>query len=324
MNDDVVSNRVQDVSAISRGQAADPKTPNLSDVPELVLSWCHERLGSAPVASLMEPLLQMSSVFGLLLDDGRQVAVKVRDDEQARSRSCVEAQRAAAVRGFPCPHPITEAERVDGSVVHAEEWRPGGDLLRGDDGPTAAAFAALLAQLVQQLKDVDVTPPLPNPPWVRWDHDGPSTWPLQTFLDERDQSLIPPFIEEVTRRATARIVAIDLPCVLGHADWETQNLRWHGRTPWAVHDWDSLAWLPEAALAGAACGTFSSAEIPTLAPLSSSRTFLHVYQEQRGEPFTREEMELAWAASVWPAAHNARGQSLYGRSPVAVTALKAQ
>jgi len=44
--------------------------------------------------------------------------------------------------------------------------------------------------------------------------------------------------------------------VLGHADFEAQNLRWHGRRVWAVPDWDSLAWQPEAALAGAAitCG----------------------------------------------------------------------
>jgi hypothetical protein len=42
-------------------------------------------------------------------------------------------------------------------------------------------------------------------------------------------------------------MAAGLPCVLGHADFEAQNLRWHGREVWAVHDWDSLAWQPEAA-----------------------------------------------------------------------------
>ncbi len=122
---------------------------NLSVVPDFVLSWCHKRLGSAPVSLLMQPSMQMSSVFGLLLDDGRCVAVKVRGNEQDRSFSCVEAQRAAALRGFPCPYPITAAERVDGVIVHAEEWLAGGDLLLGDDAVTAAAFAALLAHLVK-------------------------------------------------------------------------------------------------------------------------------------------------------------------------------
>lgn len=51
-----------------------------------------------------------------------------------------------------------------------------------------------------------------------------------------------------------RLMAARLPCVLGYADFETQNLRWHGQQVRAVHDWDSLAWQPEAALAGAASG----------------------------------------------------------------------
>jgi hypothetical protein len=34
-----------------------------------------------------------------------------------------------------------------------------------------------------------------------------------------------------------------------------------------VHDWDSLAWQPEAALVGAASGSFASAGPPTLAPI---------------------------------------------------------
>lgn len=110
-------------------------------------------------------------------------------------------------------------------------------------------------------------------------------WPAAIFLDERDASGLPPFIEETARRATNRLLAADLPCVLGHADWETQNLRRHGRTIWAVHDWDSLAWLPEAAIAGAASGTFASAEIPTLAPLTSSEAFLEAYQHERRRQF---------------------------------------
>ena len=301
-----------------------PDVPALADVPDRMVAWCHQRLGSAPVASLMAPSLQMAAVYGLALADGRRVAVKVRNEDVTRAGSCVRAQRAAADRGFPCPRPLTDAELFDGAVLHAEEWCPGGRLLRGHDRRTAEAFAVLLARLVLLLKKVSVAPPLPNPPWVRWDHGGATTWPAQAFLDERDQSLLPPFVEEVARRATARLQATDLPCLLGHLDWETQNLRWNGWTPYVVHDWDSVGWLPEAAIAGAASGTFSSAETPTLAALDSSRSFLHAYQQQRGEPFTDEETQVAWAASLWPAAHNARGQSLFARPPVALSALEAQ
>jgi hypothetical protein len=119
-------------------------------------------------------------------------------------------------------------------------------------------------------------------------------------------------------------LAAGLPCVLGHADFEAQNLRWHGRKVWAVHDWDSLAWQPEAALAGAASGAFASAGPPALAPIESSVAFLVAYQEIRGRLFTAVEQEIAWAASVWMAAYNAREQALHGHTPVSRDTLRAQ
>jgi hypothetical protein len=69
---------------------------------------------------------------------------------------------------------------------------------------------------------------------------------------------VPAYVVDTAVRARGRLLAAGLPCVLGHADFEAQNLRWHSREVWAVHDWDSLAWQPEAALAGAASGAFAS------------------------------------------------------------------
>jgi hypothetical protein len=93
---------------------------------------------------------------------------------------------------------------------------------------------------------------------------------------------------------------------------------------WAVHDWDSLAWQPEAALAGAASGAFASDGPPTLAPIESSGAFLVAYQNLRGHRFTAVEQEIAWAASVWMAAYNAREEALLGGTPVCRDALRAQ
>ena len=119
-------------------------------------------------------------------------------------------------------------------------------------------------------------------------------------------------------------LAVPLPCVLGYGDFEAQNLRWHGQQLWAVHDWDSLAWQPEAALAGAASGTFASAGPPTLAPIESSEAFLAAYQDIRGRFFTTIEQECAWAASLWTAAFNAREEALHGNTTVCRDALRAQ
>jgi hypothetical protein len=119
----------------------------------------------------------------------------------------------------------------------------------------------------------------------------------------------------------------DAPQVLGHADFEAQNLRWHGQQVHTVHDWDSLAWQPESALAGAASGAFPRPPgvPPSLASIESSEAFLATYQQARSRAFSVEEQQIAWAASLWPAAHNARWEALFGAAKrPSADALRAQ
>jgi hypothetical protein len=144
------------------------------------------------------------------------------------------------------------------------------------------------------------------------------------FLDNRDETVVPGYVADTAERARLRILAAGLPCVLGHADFEAQNLRWHGREVWAVHDWDSLAWQPDAALAGAASGSFASDGPPTLAPIEASAAFLVAYQDMRRRMFTAVELEIAWAASLWMAAYNVREMALRGYTSVGADALRAQ
>lgn len=294
----------------------------LDDLPGWLPAWCADHLGDEPVDVLFE-LRSMSAVYGLRLAGGRDVVVKAREDG-GRAASCVAAQARLAERGFPCARPLTPAVGVGALAVHAEESRPGGELLRGDSPEVAARCAAVFARLMAELTDVVVAPPLPNPRWVRWDHADPGLWPSIRRLDERDQSAVPAYVVDTARRARERLLAADLPRVLGHADFEAQNLRWRDGEVWAVHDWDSLAWQPEAALVGAACGAFASASPPTLAPIGSSAAFLEVYQDLRGRRFTAEEQEVAWAAGLWTAAHNARWEALHGDPPVSGDAVREQ
>ncbi len=285
-------------------------------------SWCVTHLGAEPVAVLFERR-SLSTVVGLRLADGREAVVKAREDE-GRAESCVAAQARLAERGFPCPRPLTPVTAVDGLAVHAEEFRPGGEVLAGDSPDVAERYAVVFARLMAELATVTVAPPLPNPRWVRWDHRDRGLWPAIGFLDERDQSVVPAHLVETATRARRRLLAADLPRVLGHADFEAQNLRWHDDGIGAVHDWDSLAWQPEAALAGAASGAFANASPPTLAPVGSSAAFLAAYQDLRGRRFTEEEQEIAWAASLWPALHNARWEALHGDRPVCGDAVRVQ
>jgi hypothetical protein len=291
-------------------------------VPDWLPGWCVDRLGAAPIGVLFE-LHQIPAVFGLRLADGRDVVVKAREDE-GRATSCVAAQARLAERGFPCARPLTPATRVGPLAVHAEEYRPGGDPLPGDSPDVAARCAAVFARLLAGLAGVAVPPPLPNPRWVRWDHSDSPVWPAVRELDERDQGAVPWYVVDTAVRARERLLAAELPWVLGHGDFEAQNLRWRNGEVWTVHDWDSLAWQPEAALVGAASGAFANATPPTLAPIRSSAAFLVAYQELRGRRFSKEEREVAWAASLWPAVHNARWEALHGDPPVCCEAVRAQ
>ncbi len=159
---------------------------------------------------------------------------------------------------------------------------------------------------------------------MRWDHTDSGVWPAIDCLDSRDQSVVPSCVVDAAERTRRRILAASLPCVLGHADFEAQNLRWHGQQVWAVHDWDSLAWQPEAACAGAASGSFASDGPPMLAPIESSEAFLVAYQDIRGRLFTAVEQENAWAASLWMAADNAREEALCSDISVGRDTLRAQ
>ncbi len=297
-------------------------TVPLGDLPDWLPAWCLDHLGGEPTAVLFQ-LQQVSMVFGLRLAGGTEVVVKARADN-GRVVSCVAAQARLAGRGFPCARPLTPVARVGSLAVHAEEFRPGGEVLHGDSPDVAVRCAEVFARLMAELAGVTVAPPLPNPPWVRWDHAGSGVWPAIGFLDNQDQSVVPAYVIEAAVRTRRRLLAAGLPCVLGHADFEAQNLRWRGQQVWAVHDWDSLAWQPEAALAGAASGSFASAGPPTLAPIESSEAFLVAYQNIRGRLFTAVEREIAWAAGLWMAAYNARELALCGGTSVGGDALRAQ
>jgi len=297
-------------------------TVSLDDLPDWLPAWCLDHLGGEP-AEVLFHLQQISMVFGLRLANGSDVVVKARADD-GRAVSCVAAQARLAERGFPCARPVTPVIVVGSLAVHAEEFRAGGDVLHGDSLEVAVRYGEVFARLMAELVDVTVAPPLPNPRWVRWDHTDSGVWPAIDFLDDRDQSAVPGYVVDTAGRARERLLTANLPRVLGHADFEAQNLRWHGREVCAVHDWDSLAWQPEAALVGAASGAFASAGPPTLAPIESSEAFLVAYQDIRGRLFTAVEQEIAWAASLWPAAHNARWEALHGDTPVCGNALREQ
>jgi hypothetical protein len=284
----------------------------MHDLPPWVDPWCRACLGAEP-AEVLFVAGYLSEVVGLRLADGREVVAKRRVDDSGRARLCLAGQRLLAEQGFPCPLPLTDVTYQSGFAVHAEELIGGGEIETEDTPAAAERSAALLADLIGRLAAFDLDPPLPNPEWVRWD----------SWLEDQPTST-PPWIEDTTRRVRAKLSEFHLARVLGHADWEAQNLRWLHAKPLVVHDWDSLAWLPESVLVGSAAGAFASHETPTLAPVESSAAFLDAYQRARARQFSPYEHEVAWAASIVVPLNNIRDELKFDHPRLSYERLETQ
>lgn len=291
-----------------------------------VEAWCLSALGTGTLVEVnSEAGGQMSHLFRFDSDERGPCAVKVRRESWERISRCLQLQTFAADAGFACARPMTSVGQLGpGIVVSAESWRPGGEMHVDGYAGFADRSASLLADLTAILELESPEGLGTPPPWMHWNPPTGSLWPPNPVVDGMDQDLVPAHVNAIARAASERLAATSLPLVVGHGDWESQNLRWKNDTAWAVHDWDSLVALPAAAIVGAASGAFTSTAVPTLASVEASEKFIHCYERARGKAFTSEEREIAWAASLWPALHNARGESLYQSPPTALLALTSQ
>lgn len=291
-----------------------------------VQAWCPRVLGHGTLTQVRPDAGgQMSDLFRFDSDERATFAVKVRSDSRDRISRCLQLQAVAAEAGFPCARPVTDAYRLGhGMVVNAESWHPGGRVCTDGDLTFAGRSASLLADLATILEAESPTGLGAPPPWMHWNPPTGSLWPPNPVVDAMDQDHVPGRVNAIARTVSERLARTSLPLVVGHGDWESQNLRWDGASPWAVHDWDSLVALPAAAIVGAASGAFASTTVPTLASVEASEEFIGCYEQAKGQVFTTEEREIAWAASLWPALHNARGESLFQSPPTALQALTDQ
>ena len=173
----------------------------------------------------------------------------------------------------------------------------------------------MFAELVALAPPVhELTTLRPAPPWVRFDHDQPGCWPVPDDLDvDLNARPGPVWLDGLAMRVRARLAAFDRPEVVGHSDFESQNLRWIDRSLYAVHDWDSVAARPEAVLVGAAAAMFTATGARlTEATVEQTEQFLHAYGAARGRGLDRDEEQACWAAGLWVRAFNAKKASVSG------------
>lgn len=282
--------------------------------PAALAAWCRRWLGSTPASILFETG-NLSQVTGLRLEDGREVVVKARPAAR-RLAGCVCVQQHLWAAGFPCPRPLAGPEPLEGLAATAEELIGG---IRQDceraDGPQR--FAVVLAELIAAAPPPGVVPTLrPPPAWLAWDHAGPRTWPRPASTPaDLNEFRGPAQIDSAARRTRWRLHAVRADAVIGHGDFESQNVYWSDGRLSAVHDWDSAVAAPEAAIVGAAAAVFpADGPAGRAATLVESTTFLEHYERARGNPFTSDEREAAWAAGLWTLAYKCKIEAVEGGS----------
>jgi hypothetical protein len=271
--------------------------------------WCERWLSAKPIGVIFASG-HLSEVVGLRLDDGREVVVKIRPKTR-RIGGCLEVQRHLWGSGFPCPMPLAGPEDFEGRTATAEECVPGGVLLERDT-ESPRKFAELLCELLDRCAPVAVDDRLnPPPPWVEWDHSRAGVWPLGDD-GERDLNVHPEprWLDEIGERTRTILNGFAAPVVIGHVDWESQNIRWANGRPLVVHDWDSVAARPEATIAGAASAVFTRTDVQSSPSIDESELFLDAYQRARGRAFTPDELRVAWATGLWVRAFDTKDDSV--------------
>ena len=274
-----------------------------------------ERLLGARLATVLFRSGHLSQVIGVELTDGRTAVLKVRPDD-SRIAGCTAVQAHLARAGFPCPVPLAGPVVTDALAVTAETLIPGGRQLPAAHG--AAPYARLLAWFVRSAPAAASVPSLaPSPPWTAWDHPGARLWP---DLDDHGRDLNevrgPAWVDDAARRVRQRMRDCGAPPRIGHGDWESQNIRWSGQCPLAVHDWDSVIAQPEAAIAGLAAAVWpAGGEAGHAATVEQSADFIASYQVAVGTRWNERDIQHAWAAGLWVRLFNAKKDAGYADFP---------
>ena len=272
-------------------------------------AWCLEAFGAHPVETLFEAG-HLSRVTGYRLANGHCVVVKQRPQAE-RVLSCLDLQLHLWQRGYPCPEPLAGPSLLDGRLVTAEAYVTPGETLRGPQA--APQFAGALVRLLALSAGLEPRLTLePPPPWLGgWQPTGPALWPAADDLPDDLNAVVTPWLDDIARRVAAVLQASTLPRVIGHADWTAANLEWSDGELHVVHDWDSLAYLPEAVFAGGASVVYTSSST-AVATLEESEAFLAAYETARGMAFTAEEGSGFWAAGLWNLAFDAKKDVVRG------------
>jgi Ser/Thr protein kinase RdoA (MazF antagonist) len=291
------------------------------DVAARVDEWCRQHLGGAIVAVRFASS-RLTSVFCLELDDGRGVVIKLQAGtvSSARLAAVYEAQVHLADAGFPCPRPIYPPTRVGGGWVVAEELLDEGIMPDPRRPEIRDAMAKSLAVMLRLTSLLEVSSALEEerPSWINF--RTASLWPPAHHprLDFLATGVEAPWIDVIALAAKRVLLAMPREeVVVGHSDYEAQNIRCSGAKVVAIYDWDSLVAEREEVIVGQAAAVYTAHALPDPAiprvPTPEQRwAFVSAYERARGRGFDEHHRRYIVAASAWVTAYNARVNHAFG------------
>jgi hypothetical protein len=308
------NSRVRDAVTVIAEQLATWDTPFVErDVfgtvdPERIAAaidaFARAHLG-ASVAGYLFQIASVSSVHGVVLDNGREVVIKAKPAAEtnrdlpfdcASLEAIVAAQRRLADTGFPCPRPLVGPEPLGLGLATAETYLARGERRDPRDPATRALLARGLFEHMQML-DPELAPALRRAPTERL-----FPQPHSKLFEPSEPDTV--WVRELAQRARDIAEAEPGRLRLGHCDWRIEHVQLRGDQIVATYDWDSLAVLPETRIVGVDAHGHTadwSQEAVRNTPTYDDIIAFHAdYEAARGQPFTAGERR---ATRAWTAYH---------------------
>ncbi|MBD0329362.1 MAG: hypothetical protein ICV64_04585 [Thermoleophilia bacterium] len=228
-------------------------------------------------------------VFGLLLDDGRRVAVKLVPPSEGRAalEGARAVQQALWARGFPAPRPLAGPLPVGRGHALVDEWREDGDFKDTRAPALRRAMAATLARFVAEAAAVPGVERLPRALNGRWERPHHPRFDFAradgSWIDERADRVRDVVFGPVSDWAT------------GHADWSAQHLRWRDDRVAVVYDWDVVR-DSEANVVGYASAVFTATwelDVAKAPSRADAEAFVADYEAAAGRALDRARVAAA-------------------------------
>jgi hypothetical protein len=282
-----------------------------AEISRLIDRFCLASLGSPVVRGLFYRR-SVGAVFGVRLDDGRGVVVKVHRPEIAAAGlpGAWLVQRHLAGRGLPCPLPLVRPAPLASGIATADELLDRGVIANAHLPRIRQALALGLREFILAARPLVDEVPLDT----AWPFGLPRhrLWPTPHDLRFDFSAPGGEWIDEAAASARARLRYSAGDVVIGHSDWRVENLRMEGEVVVAIYDWDSVHLAPEPGLIGQIASFFTAnwadAAVTPYPTLEESRAFVLDYEGARGVAFTAAERETVDAAHLYALAYSARCQ----------------